>query len=60
MKYQGDPVSFQEIFSFYKGTSNFVNKKRTVNIIESAEIENERQKLLCKILNKLKEMEEEK
>ena len=37
-----------------------MNKKRTVNIIESAEIENERQKLLYKILTKLKEMEEEK
>ena len=31
------------------GTSNFVNKKRAVTIVESVEQENERQKLLYKL-----------
>ena len=44
----------------YSGTSNFVNRKRTVNIIESVEQENERQKLLFKIFSKLKELEDER
>lgn len=43
-----------------EGTSNFVNKKRQVTVIESAEVENERQKLLNKIFCKLKDLEDEK
>jgi len=42
------------------GTSNFVNRKRNVTIIESVEQENERQKLLCKLFNKLKDLEDER
>jgi len=42
------------------GTSNFVNKNRAVTIIESAVAEDERQKQLFKIFNKLKEIEDER
>ncbi len=42
------------------GTSNFVNRKRAVTIVESVEQENERQKLLHKLFSKLKELEEER
>lgn len=43
-----------------KGTSNFVNRKRAITVIETAEIENERQKLLLKIFQKVKDIEDEK
>lgn len=42
------------------GTSNFVNRKRQINVIESVEQENERQKLLYKVFGKLKDLEDER
>ena len=42
------------------GTSNFVNQKRAITVIESAVQEDERQKQLFKIFLKLKEIEEER
>ena len=42
------------------GTSNFVNPKRAVTVIESALQEDERQKTLLKVFNRLFELEEER
>ena len=42
------------------GTANFVNRKRAVTTVESVEQENERQKLLNKLFQKLKELEDER
>lgn len=42
------------------GTSNFVNKNRAITVIETAVQEDERQKQLLKIFNKVKEIEDEK
>jgi hypothetical protein len=42
------------------GTSNFVNRKRSVTLVESVLQEDERQKQLWKIFTKLKEMEDER
>jgi hypothetical protein len=42
------------------GTSNFVNRKRQINVVESVEQENERQKLLSKVFGKLKDLEDER
>jgi hypothetical protein len=42
------------------GTSNFVNRKRAITVIESAELENERQKQLWKIFTKLRDLDEER
>ena len=42
------------------GPSNFVNRKRSVTLVESVVCEDERQKQLWKIFSKLKEMEEER
>ena len=42
------------------GTSNFVNKNRAITVIETAVIEDERQKQLYEIFNKLKELEEDR
>jgi hypothetical protein len=42
------------------GTSNFVNRKRSVTAVESVLNENERQKQLLKIFTKLKDMEEDR
>lgn len=41
------------------GTSNFVNRKRTYTVSEGAIQEEERQKTLCKIIMKSKELEGE-
>jgi hypothetical protein len=37
-----------------------VNRKRTITVIETAVAEDERQKQLLKVFNKLKEIEEDK
>lgn len=42
------------------GTSNFVNKNREITVIETADIEDERQKQLLKIFSKLKDLEDDR
>lgn len=52
--------SFVYLSVYNLGTANFVNRRRTVNVIETVEAENERQKLLQKLFVKLKELEDER
>jgi len=42
------------------GTSNFVNRKRAITVIDTAVIEDERQKQILKIFNRIKEIEEDR
>ncbi len=42
------------------GTSNFVNKNRAITVIETAVMEDERQKQLLKIFTKLKDLEDDR
>lgn len=42
------------------GTQNFVNRKRQITVIESAQIEDERQKQLWKIFSKIRELDDER
>lgn len=47
-------------FSGRSGTSNFVNKKRTFQIVETYIEEEQRQKELLKVFNKLRDLEDDK
>lgn len=58
MKLSAVQVSL-DISNVFAGTSNFVNRKRAITVIESADNENERQKLLLKVLQKCKDIEDE-
>ena len=42
------------------GTSNFVNKNRAITVIDSAVTEDERQKQLMKIFNKLRDLDDDR
>ena len=46
-------------FAGRPGTSNFVNRKRLFTISESSIQEEERQRQLCKVMTKLKDLEDE-
>ena len=46
--------------TYYLGTSNFVNKKRTFHIPESYYEEEERQRQLAKVFCKLRDLEDDK